>query len=71
MIPTKNLLLKQLIWGNGVTQKEIAYQVGMNEPEFSGLIHGYRKPSQEEAQAISAILGEPAESLFPEGMKDS
>ena len=70
MIPVKNLLLKQLIWSKGLTQKDIAYRIGMHEPELSNIVNGYSRPSKQEAQDISAILGEPIESLFPESVKD-
>ncbi len=61
-----NLTLKLAIVATGKKQKRIAKLVGISETELSKIVHGLRRPSDEQQKKLSSFLGQPVASLFPE-----
>ena len=52
-----NLKLKMLLFQKGMTQRQLALGIGINEPRISNIIKGYEMPTSEIKEAISEFLG--------------
>ena len=65
MVPIPNLRLKGRIYGAGLTQKRLAFALGVSEPYVSNVLNGYEKPSQKFIRHVCLLLGEKVEELFP------
>jgi transcriptional regulator with XRE-family HTH domain len=63
----RRIRLKVAIIESGRTQREVAHEIGVTENRMCGLITGAATPRPHEEEALSRLLGRPADELFAEG----
>jgi transcriptional regulator with XRE-family HTH domain len=58
--------LKKRLFEKGITQQQMAFDLGISEAMLSRIIRGYNEPTKEQIQEICAYLKESPEILgFP------
>jgi transcriptional regulator with XRE-family HTH domain len=62
----KQLRFKMALHQRGLTQRELAHRLGINENMVSRIVHGYQLPTPHLAKTISKWLGVKVVELFPE-----
>lgn len=61
----KHMTLKIAIMQTGMSQKEFAKKVAVNETHLSGIVNGKRPKSLEQAQRIARAVGMTVDDLWP------
>jgi len=61
-----NTALKIALLKRGITQRFVAFSIGINENKMSNIIRGYKKPSKEVKAKISTFLKVKSQEIFPE-----
>ena len=66
MLPQKRVSLHRAIKELRLSQREVAYTVGIRESRLSGILRGWKSPTLDEVTNLSFLLGKKPSELFPE-----
>lgn len=64
----KNLALKIAIVESGLSQADVAADIGMHDTKLSLIVNGRRRPSEAEQKAIARVLKRKPSQLFAEAL---
>lgn len=60
-----NIELKTALLKKGLTQRELAFETGIDEARVSRFVKGWEQPTEEIRKAISQFLGLSVSEVFP------
>jgi transcriptional regulator with XRE-family HTH domain len=69
MTPIPNTKLKTKLLEKGITQRDLAFGLKIDESRLSRIIRGYERPTFEICEAISAYLEAPMRECFNDSPK--
>lgn len=64
MTAKPNIKLKAILFGYGLTQRDLAFSTGINESRISKIIRGYEIPTPEIKRVIAQCLKTKPEEIF-------
>ena len=63
--PKPNVELKLALWERKMSQRDLAYALGIDEARISRVIRGFEKPTGDMKEDIAEYLGMDEDELFP------